>query len=120
MNRKLIRTLKKVRYTTGGHFSSRKIAVEANIPSTISNRTVRRALNKSQFHWLQARKKGLMTVKDHSKRLKFAQMIRRDRPGDNFWMDRIAFYFYGVSFIYKTRPADQALAPRGAHLEKAL
>lgn len=113
MNRNLIRTLKNIRHSEGGHFSSKKIALEADIPSTISNRTVRRALNKSEFQWLQARKKGLMTVKDHSKRLRFVQMIRREHPGDFFWMDGIAFYFDGVSFIHKTRPADQALAPRG-------
>lgn len=112
MGRQLIRALKNIRHTTGGYFSSKKIAIEAGMPSTVSNRTVRRALNKSQFHWLQARKKGLMTVKDHSKRLKFVQRIRRDHPGDNFWEDGIAFYFDGVSFIHKTRP-DQALAPRG-------
>lgn len=113
MSRQLIRTLKKIRSNSGGNFSSKKIALEAGIPSTVSNRTVRRALNKSQFHWLQARKKGLMTVKDYSKRITFARMITRDYPADDLWKDKIAFYFDGVSFIHKTRPLDQALAPRG-------
>ena len=47
-----------------------------------SKSVVRRALNKSQFHWLQARKKGLMTGNDHCKRLKFVRTTRRGYPGE--------------------------------------
>ncbi len=111
--RHIIRTLKKVRSTTGGNFSSKKVAVEANLSPTISNRTVRRVLNRNSFHWLQARKKGLMSPNDHQKRLKFARIIARDHPEADFWTERVAFFFDGVSFIHKTRPYDQALAPRG-------
>ena len=113
MGRQLIRALKKTRCVTGGYFSSKRVAIETGIPSTVSNRNVRRALNKSQFHWLQARKKGLMTGNDHCKRLKFVRTTRRDYPGENLWTDRIGFYFDGVSFIHKTRPCNQTLAPRG-------
>ena len=32
---------------------------------------------------------------------------------EDVWTKHIAFYFDGVSFVYKRHPKDQALAPRG-------
>lgn len=118
MERDLVRTLKKLRYA-GGPCSSKKIALEAGIPPTIGNRTVRRVLNNSDFHWLQARKKGLMTVTDLSKRLKFVRFMNKVHSEANFFLNKIAFYLDGVSFVHKTRPMDQALAPRGRIWRKA-
>ena len=110
MERYLVRCLKELRMT-GGAFTSKKIAIEAGVPDSISNRTLRRALNRRNYFFLQRRKKGLVTLSDCEKRLKFAN--QRLVKEESFWKETIAFYFDGVSFIHKTRPLDQALAPPG-------
>lgn len=111
MERNLVRALKQLR-STGGPVSSKKIALEAGIPNTISNRTVRRALKRNNYQFLHTRKKGVMSMQDHSKRLRFARRMNTLHD-DNFFLEKIAFYFDGVSFVHKTRPMDQALAPHG-------
>ena len=39
-----------------------------------------------------------MSPNDHQKRLKFARIIARDHPEADFWTERVAFFFDGVSF----------------------
>ena len=78
----------------------------------VSNRTIRRYLNRNGFKFLQARKKGLLSEKDKRERLTFARSMRRDYSR-NVWEKEIAFYLDAASFVYKRHPMDQARAPRG-------
>ena len=78
----------------------------------MSNRTVRRFLHKIGLHYLQARKKGLMSEKDKRERLQFAKKMKRDYPLD-VWTNSVTFYLDGVSYYHKMNPSDQARAPSG-------
>lgn len=78
----------------------------------LSDRTVRRCLNRHGYYFLQARKKGILLNRDFKQRVAFARQMRGtyDR---NVFTDQIAFYLDGTSFTFKTNPLDQARAPRG-------
>ena len=78
----------------------------------VSNRTVRRFLHKIGLHYLQARKKGLMSEKDERDCLQFAKKMKRDYPL-HVWTNSVAFYLDGVSYYHKINPSDQARAPSG-------
>jgi len=110
--RTIIRALYKLRKREG-NFTVKRIMKEAGIsPMEVSVRTVSRLLNKKGFFYLVARKKGLVTDLDRKKRLAFARRMKKAFP-ENLWTDYIAFYLDGVSFVHKTRPLDQATAPKG-------
>ena len=94
-----------------GSFTSRRLMEKLGIRH-VSDRTVRRALNRNKYFFLQARKKGLMNKDDRQKRVTFAQRMQTEFP-PNVWKDMVAFYLDGVSFVYKTNPLDQARAPSG-------
>ena len=81
-------------------------------PKHVSNRTIRRFLQRESYYFLQARKKGLLSEKDLEERFKFAKNIRKDSSKD-IWKDNVAFYLDCVSFWYKRNSADQASAPHG-------
>ena len=108
----LIRNVKRLREEEGGFSSKRLMKVSGLSLSKLSDRTVRRCLNRNGYHFLQARKKGLLLNSDFKKRVAFAQNIRRRYPR-NVFTHKIAFYLDGTSFIYKINPLDQARAPRG-------
>jgi len=78
----------------------------------VSNRTIRRFLNKEGYNYLQARKKGLMSDDDLKKCVEFAKHIQKTYSSD-VWTERVAFYLDGVSFYHKANPADQARVPKG-------
>ena len=110
--RKLLRTLKSLRQEEG-NFSSIRLMSRAGIsPKNVSNRTVRRFLGRNGYHFLQARNKGLLSEKDVKERLAFAKYMKKHYSAD-VWKDTVAVYLDGVSFCYKTNPADQASAPHG-------
>lgn len=95
------------------NFTSKKLLLSSGInPNAISSRTLRRFLNKNGYHYLQARKKGVLSKTDIRKRYKFAGTMKREFSID-VWTKQIAFYLDGVSFIHKTNPADEAKAPKG-------
>lgn len=94
-----------------GSFSSRRLMERTGIRQ-VSDRTVRRLLNRNGYFYLQARKKGLLSEADKRKRVEFANMIQTNYP-PSLWTDKIAFYLDGVSFVYKSNPLDQARAPKG-------
>ena len=94
-----------------GSFTSKRLMQYSRIRG-ISDRTIRRLLNRNGYHYLQARKKGLMSASDRMKRVAFARRIINNYPPD-VWTNKIAFYLDGVSFVYKSNPMDQARAPRG-------
>lgn len=95
------------------NFTSKNLLLNSGMnPKNISSRTVRRFLNKSGYHYLQARKKGVLTTTDIRKRYNFAKRIKKDYR-DDVWQNQVAFYLDGVSFTHKTNPADEAKAPKG-------
>jgi len=115
--RAILRTVKVLRRTEGANFTSGRIKVTAGV-THLSNRTVRRILNQGGYRFLQGRRKGLLTAKDLSKRLKFCKTIRRRNLGLNFWRTGISFYLDAKGFQYKTNPQDQARAPRACQWRK--
>ena len=82
----------------------------------VSVRTVTRFLRASGYKYVQARKKGLVSVKDKSKRVKFARKMIKEYD-INVWTKDVAFYLDG--FTYKKNPKDQAVAPTGRVWRKA-
>ena len=94
-----------------GSFTSRRLMDRTGIRH-VSDRTVRRLLNRKGYFFLQARKKGLMSETDKAKRVEFARKMQANYP-PTVWTDNLAFYLDGVSFVYKTNPMDQARAPKG-------
>ena len=95
------------------NFTSKKLLLNSEInPKDISSRTLRRFLNKNGYHYLQARKKGILSKTDIRKRYNFAKIMKKDYSSD-VWTKQIAFYLDGVSFTHKTNPADEAKAPKG-------
>lgn len=110
--RKLVRSLATLRKQEG-QFSSKRLMQDAGLQETqVSNRTIRRFLNGKGYHYLQARKKGLMSACDMRKRVNFAKEMQKKYSPD-VWKDSVAFFLDGVSFYYKRNPADQARAPKG-------
>lgn len=103
--RTILRTLKILRKKSA-HFTSRDIIEEADLTGVVSRRTVRRILNKNNYRYLQARKKGLLKEKDKRERVSFAR--KYVKYGVDFWKKEIAFYFDGVGFGHKTNPQEEA------------
>ena len=109
--RLLLRAMKRLREKES-NFSCERIMLEAGISSKkVSVRTVSRFLNSQGYFYLQARKKGVLTVLDMKKRLRFARQMKKDH-GSDIWTKRVAFYLDCVSYAYKRNPLDQALAPK--------
>ena len=110
--RRTLRALSSLRHEEGNFTSIRLMARAGISPKHVSNRTIRRFLQREGYYFLQARKKGLLSEKDLKERLKFAKNIRKHYSKD-VWKDTVAFYLDCVSFWYKRNPADQASAPHG-------
>ena len=111
--RQLLRTLKILRKEAEGQFLSKRLMEKAGIQeSHASNRTVRRCLERHGYHFLQARKKGLMSSVDLKKRVTLAKNVKKTYP-TTLWTEMVGFFLDGVSFYYKKNPAGQARAPRG-------
>ena len=106
----ILRTIEELREQEGS-FSSRRRMERTGIRH-VTDRTVRRLLNRNGYFFLQARKEGLMSQSDKERRVEFARQMQSNYP-QSVWTDTIAFYLDGVSFIYKTNPMDQARAPKG-------
>jgi len=78
-----------------------------------SYRTYVRCLNKNGYKFLQTRKKGLLSAKDKTLRIRFAKRMKLIfKEKSDFWSKDIAFYLDGVSFIYKRNPLGEAMRPR--------
>lgn len=110
--RELIRCLKSLREREGT-FTSKRLAKEAGIDTkNVSMRTIRRAMNKAGYKYLQTRKKGILKKTDLKKRLSFAKNMKKGFT-KHVWKKDINFFLDGVSFAYKTNPFDQGSSPRG-------
>ena len=107
--RKILRAIPQLREREGS-FSSKRVAIHAGLENKVSNRSIRRVLNNNGYGYRVTRKKGLMTATDRKRRTRFCRsMIKR---GDDFWTKNVAVYIDGTGFQFKTRPLDQARAPR--------
>ena len=84
--RQLVRAIQRLREKEG-NFSCQKIMQEAGISvKDVSVRTVSRFLNSQGYYYLQARKKGVLTVTDMKKRLQFARRMRKHNLFTRFKM----------------------------------
>lgn len=114
--RNVLRAIPRLRRTVGS-FTSPRVAMEAGLSGRVSSRTVRRCLNISGFGYFVTRKKGLMSLADRMKRVKFCHKMKR-LENRNFWKEHISFYLDGTGFQFKTRPMDQARAPKAREWRK--
>ena len=74
--RRILQTLSSLRHK-GDNFTSIRLMARAGIsPKHVSNRAIRRFLQREGYYFLQARKKGLLSEKDLKERSKFAKNIR--------------------------------------------
>eukprot|EP00112_Aurelia_sp_Birch-Aquarium-sp1_P008431 Seg1928.5 transcript_id=Seg1928.5/GoldUCD/mRNA.D3Y31 product="Transposable element Tcb2 transposase" protein_id=Seg1928.5/GoldUCD/D3Y31 len=108
--RRLLRLVKKLR-AEEPNWTVKKLMERADVKNG-SVRSIRRFLNQNEYHYLQARKKGLLTNADRKIPVAFAKKMLKDQPA-NFWCNKIAFYLDGVGFVYKRNPKDQVMAPSG-------
>uniref|UniRef100_A0A7M5UT04 Transposase Tc1-like domain-containing protein n=1 Tax=Clytia hemisphaerica TaxID=252671 RepID=A0A7M5UT04_9CNID len=81
--RAIVRAVNTLRRTEGANFTSGRIKVIAGV-TRLSNRTLNRILNQGGYRYLQGRRKGLLTLADLKKRLKFCKAIRRRKLGLDF------------------------------------
>ena len=96
-----------------GSFTIKRLMFEAGIDArTVSCKTVRRLLHRHGYKYIQACRKGILTMADHERRLKFARRIKREYTC-SLWTEQVAFYLDGVSFAHKYKPADQARSTHG-------
>ena len=110
-SRQLLSSLKRLRRTEQGVFSSVQLQENAGLEQ-VSNKTVRRELHKHGYGYRQCRKKGQLTERDCQKRLKYARAVKKMALGDDFWTRDIAFYLDGVSFAHKSNPCENAKSAR--------
>ena len=88
----------------GDGFSSKDIQANLGLQRWMSNRTVRREMNRMGVKYLHLRKKGVLTRTDLKKRLKFARKCKRILRS-TFYRRGISMYLDGVGFEYKSNPA---------------
>ena len=108
-DRRIGRAVKRLR-VSDGDFASPRIQVFSGAEH-VSNRTVRRSLNRSGYGHRTTRKKGVLLASDLPKRMRWCRKVRRLGLGREFWRKGISFYLDGVGFPYKSNPLDQARAP---------
>ena len=92
---------------TLGTFSIKRLKFESGVDPGVSDNTIMRILKLNEYHYLQSRKKGLMSKHDARTRLLFTPKVKRILSRD-FWTNGIGFDFDGASWTHKTNPCDQA------------
>ena len=109
MDRRILREVKRLTDAENG-FTSKDI--QSNIGALgMSNRTVRRVMNKHGIKYLHLRKKGILLPSDLKKRLKFTRRCSRCCI-PSFWKRGISMYLDGVGFEWKTNPNTSAMGTR--------
>lgn len=89
--------------TANGGFTSHDIQHNIGAIESMSNRTVRRELNRLGIKYLHLRKKGVLLPEDLVIRKKFAKKCKRILPGE-FWTKGVSMYLDGVGFEFKRNP----------------
>lgn len=108
----ILREIPKLRDQEGNFYANRLMERVGLNPKMVSSRTIRRFLKRKGYKYIQARKKGVLTDMDLTKRFRFAKYMKTAYNKD-VWTSKMNFYLDGVSFFYKTKPAVQAKSPRG-------
>ena len=92
-----------------GSFSSRRLMERTGLIRHVTDRTVRRLLNRNGYFFLQGRKKGLMSQTDKDRRVEFAQ---KNTP--RVFGQTLSLFTWMVSRSFTRQyPLDQARAPKG-------
>ena len=102
--RSIIRTIPKLREELG-KVTSKRVQFESCVYH-VNNRTIRNVLKREGYHYLRARKKGLLHVADLKSRKKFCNKVLRKKLGQNLWNTGISLYLEGKDFQYKSNPLD--------------
>ena len=87
-------------------FTAKRIRIEAAV-NHVSERTVKRCLNKHWYRYRQSCKKGLLSKDDMKKQKKFANSVLKMLP-KHFGKEGVSLYFDGVRFARKINPAEKA------------
>jgi transposase len=107
------KAVEQLRAEQGGSFNSLRVGLEAGLGQKCHNRTVRRAMNKLGFQWLNARRKGQLSKEDQKIRLSWARSKVKENVTQAFWNYGVSMYMDGVGFTFKENAFDQARAPKG-------
>ena len=86
----------------------KRVMVKAGIPPSISDKTLRRVLQKAGLKWVCFQRKGILRKNKLKQTLKFARKVRR-KLYVNFW-EGVRFCLDGASFTHKMNPFNQARA----------
>lgn len=107
--REVMRTVKTLR-RKNVNFSAKDVHERSGC-THVSYRTIVRTMNKHGFNHLQSRKKGLVTEKDRSMRIKFAKDMLQHHT-EQYWKSGVAFYLDGIGLVHKTNPMEETRAPK--------
>ena len=111
--RKLLRALKELR-SSNRHTTVKSLVERSGLSFEMaSRRTFSRYLNENGYHYLQGRKKGLLSDNDWKLRVRFAKKMKHlvaENP--HFWSNEVAFYLDAVSFVHKYSPQSGATMNR--------
>ena len=111
--RKLIRSIQTLRHEHPNFTVKELLAESGLLLQEVSYRTIYREVQSAGFQFLPARKKGVLTNRDRKKRKAIAKECNKvPSAKPNFFSRDIAFYLDGVSFVHKTQPLSDALAPK--------
>ena len=110
LERRILRELK-ILTAAGNGFTSKNIQSNVDALHDMSNRTVRRVLNRNGIKYLHLRKKGILLPSDLVKRLKFTRVCSRNCL-PSFWKRGISMYIDGVGFEWKSNPCASVAGTR--------
>ena len=107
------RILREVQQLTsqGNGFTSKDIQTNVGAVTSMSNRTIRRVMNRHGIKYLHLRKKGILLPSDLKKRMKFTRRCSRCCL-PIFWKRGISMYLDGVGFEWKTNPSASCAGTR--------
>ena len=102
LSRRIIREVNTLT-SLGECWTSKDVQSNVGASMSMSNRTVRRELNRNGIKYLHLRKKGVLFPSDLRKRVRFARKCRRLLL-PVFWKRGISMYIDGVGFEWKSNP----------------
>ena len=74
--RKIVSTMLVLRETLGS-FCIKRLKLESGVDLHVSDNTIIRISKRNKYHYLQSRKKGLMSMHDARTRMLFARKVKR-------------------------------------------
>ena len=102
LSRRIIREVNALT-SLGDCWTSKDVQSNVGALTSMSNRTLRRELNRNGIKYLHLRKKGVLLPSDLKKRARFARKCRRILL-PVFWKRGISMYLDGVGFEWKSNP----------------